>query len=45
MSRIYYFKREFPKIKVLFEEFDNSENPRESLEKIIDAAKSQSSYR
>lgn len=34
-----YFKEEFPKIKVLFEEFDSSEDPRDSLEKIIDSAK------
>lgn len=38
-KEISYFKSEFPKIKVLFENFDNSENPRESLEKIIDAAR------
>jgi putative hemolysin len=38
-GEIAYFKREFPKIKVLFEDFDSSENPRESLEKIISAAK------
>jgi len=34
-----YFKKEFPKIKALFEDFDNSENPKESLEKIIEAAR------
>jgi 1-acyl-sn-glycerol-3-phosphate acyltransferase len=34
-----YFKREYPKIKSVFEDFDTSENPRESLEKIISAAK------
>lgn len=38
-GEISYFKRELPKIKVLFERFDNSENPKESLEKIIDSAK------
>jgi 1-acyl-sn-glycerol-3-phosphate acyltransferase len=38
-GEISYFKRELPKIKVLFEDFDSSENPKESLEKIISAAK------
>lgn len=38
-KEIDYFKRELPKIKLLFENFDSSENPRDSLEKIIDAAK------
>lgn len=38
-KEIDYFKRELPKIKLLFENFDCSENPRESLEKIIDAAR------
>ena len=38
-GEIAYFKRELPKIKLLFEDFDNSENPKESLEKIINAAK------
>lgn len=36
---IAYFKKEFPKIKTLFEDFDNSEDPKESLEKIIVSAK------
>jgi len=39
-KEISYFKKEFPKIKVLFQEFDGSENPKESLEKIIEASKS-----
>lgn len=38
-GEISYFKRESPKIKVLFENFDSSEKPKESLEKIIDAAR------
>ncbi len=38
-KEISYFKREFPKIKNLFGEFDKSENPKDSLEKIISAAR------
>lgn len=36
---ITYFKKEFPKIKSLFEDFDNSENPKASLDKIVSSAK------
>ena len=33
------FKRKYPEIKLLFEEFDKSKNPKVTLEKILEVVK------